>query len=111
MHECQILVRLKKRCVKNKYGKQYGNCQICNQKHSYNCVEASAHNKRDEFIVFIFCEDCYSAVNDICSKFVYNKNIYSYEKSYHIKDNPIKKRCKFVFSVVPFIIGGNRVLF
>ena len=42
MYECQILVRLKNTTIQNKYGKQYGNCQVCNEKYSqYNLPKNS----------------------------------------------------------------------
>jgi len=114
MHECQILVRLKKTFIKKKHGEQYGNCQICNEKHSRNCIEASSHDKFADFIVFLFCNDCYFVVNDICSRFVFNKQIYNFENSYHIREKPIKKKiCKcssFSYLKFPFIIG-NKTLF
>jgi hypothetical protein len=101
MQEHQILVRLKKTSIKKRGFMQYGNCQICCEKYSQRCIEAS------EGIVFIFCNDCYLQVNDICSRFIYNKKIYQYETSYHLNDRPIKKKkkCGFCFSYFPFIVG------
>jgi formate dehydrogenase maturation protein FdhE len=109
MQEYQILVRLKKTTIKRKGFVQYGNCQICGEKYSQRCIEASY---RTEGIVFIFCNDCYSNVNDVCSKFIYNKKIYEYESSYHIDEKPIKKKkkCGFCFNFIPFVVG-NRLLF
>ena len=114
MQECQILVRLKKTSIRKKYGEQYGNCQICNEKYSRNCIETSSQDKFDEIIVFIFCNDCHFVVNDICSRFVFNKQIYNFEKSYHIREKPIQEKfCKcssYSYNIFPFIIG-NRMLF
>lgn len=86
MQEQQILVRLKTTTIKTKGFNQYGKCQICNEKYSQWCIEASLYNKHN---VFIFCKDCFLEVNDICCKFVYNKTVYSYEIAYHINEKPI----------------------
>jgi hypothetical protein len=110
MEEYQILVRLKKTNIKRKGFMQYGNCQICCEKYSQRCIEAS---NRAEGIVFIFCNDCYSQVNDICSKFIYNKKVYEYETAYHIDDKPFKKKkkCGVCFNSIPFLLGNRVVIF
>ena len=117
MYEYQILVRLKNTTIQNKYGKQYGNCQVCNEKYSQHCVTASQSIKGRNNILFIFCYDCYLVVNDICSKFVYNKKIYNYDGCYHLNDvpiqikQPIKIRSFSNFDyTIPFIIG-NKLIF
>jgi hypothetical protein len=109
MIEYQILVRLKKTSIKRKGFFQYGNCQICNEKYAQRCIEAS---NRAEGIVFIFCNDCYSNVNDVCCKFIYNTKVYEYETSYHINEKPIKKKkkCWFWLNYIPFVVGNNRVI-
>ena len=110
------MVRLKKTRIKSKGYIQYGNCQICNEKYSQRCIEASAEdstNNKPNSIVFIFCNDCYLAVDDICSKFVFNKKNYDYEASYNINDKPIKRpnsNINFTCNVIPFI-AGNKALF
>lgn len=119
MYECQILVRLKNTTIQNKYGKQYGNCQVCNEKYSQYCIEASQSIKGRNNILFIFCYDCYLVVNDICSKFVYNKKIYNYDGCYHLNDEnvpiqikqpiPIHSFSNFEYTI-PFIIG-NKLIF
>lgn len=113
MYEYKILVRLRKTCIKSKGYTQYGNCQICNEKFSQLCIEASQNIKGKKNVVFIFCKDCYSVVNDICSKFVYNKTIYDYETSYHISDKPIPiKDIKFanIYYKLHFIIGTKFIM-
>ena len=114
MYEYQILVRLKKTCIKNKGHIQYGNCQVCSEKYSQRCIEASQNIKGKKNTVFIFCNDCYSVVNDICCRFVYNKNIYDYETSYHINDRPIVThnmvRPSNIYYKVPFIIGARLIM-
>jgi formate dehydrogenase maturation protein FdhE len=109
MIEYQILVRLKKTSIKKKGLIQYGKCQVCGEKYSQRCIEASHHA---EGFVFIFCNDCYLQVNDVCTKFIYNKKIYEYESSYHINEKPIKKKKKssFWFDFIPFVVG-NRLMF
>jgi hypothetical protein len=89
MEEYQILVRLKKTSIKKRGFMQYGNCQICCEKYSQRCIEASDNAQG---IVFIFCNDCYLQVNDICSMFIYYKKIYQYETSFHLNDRPVKKK-------------------
>jgi hypothetical protein len=116
MYEYQILVRVKKTTIRSKGYSQYANCQICNEKYSQLCVEAeSSQNKEGKNnVVFVFCNDCYLVVNDICSKFVYNKNVYHYEKSYHINDKPIKKKkkCSFIsHDIFPFVIGNRLIMY
>ena len=59
MYEYQILVRLKKTCIKSKDHIQYGNCQVCSEKYSQRCIEASQNIKGKKNTVFIFCNDCY----------------------------------------------------
>ena len=113
MYEYQILVRLKKTSIKSKGHIQYGNCQVCKEKYSQLCIEASQNIKGKKNIVFIFCNDCYSVVNDICSKFVYNKNMYDYETSYHINDRPIVTQNTILnrsIYKVPFIIGTRLIM-
>ena len=113
MHEeYQILVRLKSTNIKSNCGNWYGNCQICNEKFSQQCVEGSC-NKYIDNIVFILCNDCFAVVNDICSKFVYNNVVYHFEKSYHINDRLMKMKIKKKFihySIIPFI-AGNKIMF
>ena len=48
MHEeYQILVRLKSTNIKSNCGNWYGNCQICNEKFSQQCVEGSCNKYID----------------------------------------------------------------
>jgi hypothetical protein len=109
MLEYQILVRLKKTSIKRKGFVQYGKCQICGEKYSQRCIEASNHNDR---FIFIFCNDCHLQVNDVCTKFIYNKKVYEYETSYHINEKPIKKKkCGFWLNFMPFVIDNRLIIF
>jgi len=117
MCEHQILIRLKHTNIKSISGNWYGNCQICNEKFSQQCVEGSC-NKSIDNVVFILCNDCFAAVNDICSKFVHNNIVYHFETSYHINDRlrrmKMKKKKKKKYFIhyitIPFIVG-NKILF
>ena len=108
MHEYKVLVRLNSiRIKKGYYDNYYGNCQICNEKHSQEFIEGSYNNNK---AIFVFCKDCYSAVNDICSEFKLNGISYQYERVYNINNLSIKKKyCIYKF-MMPTIIG-NKVLF
>ena len=53
MYEYQILVRLKKTCIKNKGHIQYGNCQVCSEKYSQRCIEGSQNIKGKKNTVFM----------------------------------------------------------
>ena len=99
MIEYQILVRLNKTIIQKREDKKlYGVCQVCSDKYAQHCIEASwiLDNKINN--VFIFCEDCYGALNDICSIFVYNKLNYTFEDSYHIDTVQIKKKKKWCYN-------------
>lgn len=96
MIEYQILVRLNKtRIAKGRDKNIYGNCQVCNDKNGQFCIEASRNDGYKMHNVFIFCADCYSVLNDICSIFVYKKFTYTFEDSYHISENPVKTKNKW----------------
>ena len=118
MHEYQILARLKQTTIKSNRGNWYANCQICNEKYSQQCIEAStiAYNKSRDNMVFILCKDCFTVVNDLCSKFVYNNIVYQFETSYHINDRPIKMKMKIRkknanhYVRIPFITG-NKIMY
>jgi hypothetical protein len=95
MIEYQILVRLKKTLLKKNDSEIYGNCQVCNEKYGKNCIETSLINCCKIHIVFIFCNDCHKALNDICSIFIFNKKLYTYEDSYPISEITIKQKSKW----------------
>lgn len=93
MIEYQILVRLHKtRITRGKDKMLYGNCQVCNDKFGAYCIEASMYLSCKTHIVFIFCKDCHSALNDICSIFIYKKKSYNFEDSYPINELSIKQK-------------------
>jgi hypothetical protein len=99
MTEYQILVRLNKTIIiKDNTNKFYGNCQVCSDKNGEHCIEASQYPSCKTHIVFIFCKDCHSALNEICSVFIYKKNNYVYEDSYHINENPILKKRRWIYN-------------
>jgi hypothetical protein len=95
MIEHQILVRLNRTFIKKKNSELYGNCQVCNDKNGKNCIEASLKNSNKIHCVFLFCSDCHNALNDICSIFIFNKKMYTYEDSYPITEIPIKQKYRW----------------
>ena len=113
MLEHQILVRLNKN--KNKFWKgNYGNnCQLCKEKNPQFCIEASPVKLKDKKCVFVFCRDCYLSVNDICSKFIFNKKMYVYDHGFKLSEKFYKNTCdttvvvkkKKWFCVFPFVSG------
>lgn len=108
MLEYKVSVRLNNIHIKKgNYNSYYGNCQICNEKHSQEFIEASYNNVR---AVFVFCKDCYEVVNDICSVFKLDGVSYQYENVYNIKNLNTKNRVNSYKNMIPIIIG-NRVLF
>ena len=111
MYEYQILVRLKHTNIKSVSGRWYGNCQICNEKFSQQCIEGSSNTSKGN-VVFILCKDCFTVTNDICSKFIYNNMVYHFETSYHINDRPKTKKKKYFthYNSMPLIVG-NKVMF
>jgi hypothetical protein len=112
MIEHQILVRLNKNKHKFWKGKYCNTCQLCKEKNSQFCIEATPVKVKDKKCVFIFCRDCYLSVNDICSKFIYNKKIYAYDCGFHISEKYNKNTCntvtikktKYIY-MFPFVSG------
>jgi len=97
MNEYRILVRLNNTFLRKKREdrKVYGYCQVCSDKYAQYCIEASMCLDNRKHVVFVFCNDCHCALNDICSLFVYKKIEYTYEDSYHISEIQIKKKRKW----------------
>jgi hypothetical protein len=96
MIEYQILVRLNKtRITKGRDKELYGNCQVCNDICGQYCIEASRYPVCKIHCVFLFCKDCHAVLNEICSVFIYKKNVYTYEDSYHISESPIRQKYKW----------------
>jgi hypothetical protein len=100
MNEYRILVRLNNTFLRKKREdrKVYGYCQVCSDKYAQYCIEASMCVDNRKHVVFVFCNDCHCALNDICSLFVYKKIEYTYEDSYHISEIQIKKKRKWCCS-------------
>jgi len=100
MIEYQILVRLNKTQIRKGKDKNiYGICQVCSDRYGQFCIEASSSNCRQKInVVFIFCKECHTALNDICTIFIYKKNTYSYEDTYHISENPVKIKCRWFYN-------------
>ena len=108
MLEYKVSVRLNNnRIKKGSYNSYYGNCQICSEKYSREFIEASYNNSR---AIFVFCKDCYTVVNDICSVFKLNGISYQYERVYNINNLNTKKRRQPFQIIIPIIVG-NKVMF
>ena len=100
MIEYRILVRLNKTFIRKKREdkKLYGVCQVCSDRNAQYCIEASMCVDSRNHLVFVFCKDCHSALNDICSIFVYKNDEYTYEDSYHISENQIRRKRKWCYN-------------
>ena len=100
MIEYRILVRLNKTLIRKKREdkKLYGVCQVCSDRNAQYCIEASMCVDSRNHLVFVFCKDCHSALYDICSIFVYKKDEYTYEDSYHISEIQIRRKRKWCYN-------------
>lgn len=96
MKEYQILTRLNKtRIAKGRDRRLYGNCQVCNDKFGQFCIEASRNDAYRIHCVFVFCVDCHSVLNEICSIFIYKKKKYTFEDSYPLYNSPFKQTTRW----------------
>ena len=108
MQEYKVSVTLKSIYIKKgNYNNYYGNCQICSEKQSREFIEASYNNSR---AIFVFCKDCYTVVNDICSVFKLNGISYQYERVYNINNLNIKRCYSYKFIMMPTIVGNKVML-